>query len=151
MCVILCGLVYLPVATLLGSMECAFILMIEVMMILKMPTLQCDRYCLSLICKVMGRGCVLFQVCRMLVLIQFRVWLMLGLLVLKSERKMSFTSLCWMSPQDTTRGVTVSMSAFLACHQCYCVGLSPTSGLESSGFSMWHFLKHFRMAAGENV
>ena len=56
-----------------------------------------------------------------------------------------------MSPQDTTRGVTVSMSAFLACHQCYCAGLSLTLGLESSGFSMWHFLKHFRMAAGKSV
>ena len=28
-----------------------------------------------------------------------------------------------------TRGVTVSMSAFLACHQCYCVGSSLTLGL----------------------
>ena len=41
-----------------------------------------------------------------------------------------------------TRGVTVSMSAFLACHQCYCTGSSLTHlGLESSGCSMWHFLK----------
>ena len=38
-----------------------------------------------------------------------------------------------------TRGVTVSMSAFLACHQCYCAG--SRLGLESSGCSMWHFLK----------
>ena len=28
-----------------------------------------------------------------------------------------------------TRGVTVSMSAFLACHQCYCAGLSLAWGL----------------------
>ena len=28
-----------------------------------------------------------------------------------------------------THGVTVSMSAFLACHQCYCVGLSLAWGL----------------------
>ena len=28
-----------------------------------------------------------------------------------------------------TRGVTVSMSAFLACHQCYCVGSSLAWGL----------------------
>ena len=40
-----------------------------------------------------------------------------------------------------TRGVTVSTSAFLACHQCYCAGSSLVSGLESSDFSMWHFLK----------
>ena len=28
-----------------------------------------------------------------------------------------------------TRGVTASMSAFLACHKCYCVGLSLAWGL----------------------
>ena len=28
-----------------------------------------------------------------------------------------------------TRGVTVSMSAFLACHQCYCMGSSLAWGL----------------------
>ena len=28
-----------------------------------------------------------------------------------------------------TRGVTVSMSAFLACHQCYCAGSSLAWGL----------------------
>ena len=28
-----------------------------------------------------------------------------------------------------TRGVTVSMSAFLACHQCYCTGSSLAWGL----------------------
>ena len=37
-----------------------------------------------------------------------------------------------------TRGVTVSASAFLACHQC---GFESRLGLESLGFSMWHFLK----------
>ena len=37
-------------------------------------------------------------------------------------------------------GVMVSTSAFLACHQCYCAGSSRLR-LESSGFSMWHFLK----------
>ena len=37
-----------------------------------------------------------------------------------------------------TRGVTVSTSAFLACHQC---GFEFRLGLELSGFSMWHFLK----------
>ena len=42
---------------------------------------------------------------------------------------------------STMGGVTVSTSAFLACHQCYCVGSSLVSGLESLGFSMWHFLK----------
>ena len=31
--------------------------------------------------------------------------------------------------QSVTRGVTVSMSAFLACHQCYCAGLSLAWGL----------------------
>ena len=40
-----------------------------------------------------------------------------------------------------TRGVTVSESAFLACHQCCCAGSSLTLGLASSGFSMRHFLK----------
>ena len=30
---------------------------------------------------------------------------------------------------DPTRGVTVSMSAFLACHQCYCAGSSLAWGL----------------------
>ena len=30
---------------------------------------------------------------------------------------------------DIMHGVTVSMSAFLACHQCYCVGLSLVWGL----------------------
>ena len=29
-----------------------------------------------------------------------------------------------------TRGVTVSMSAFLACHQCYCAGSSLAGGLD---------------------
>ena len=37
--------------------------------------------------------------------------------------------------------VTVSTSAFRACLQCCCAGLSLAPGLESSGFSMWHFLK----------
>ena len=36
--------------------------------------------------------------------------------------------------QGAMHGVTVSMSAYLACHQCYL-------GFESSGCSMWHFLK----------
>ena len=40
-----------------------------------------------------------------------------------------------------TCGVTVNTSAFLACHQCYCVGSKSRLGFESSGFSMWHFLK----------
>ena len=31
--------------------------------------------------------------------------------------------------KGATRGVTVSMSAFLACHQCYCAGSSLTWGL----------------------
>ena len=45
--------------------------------------------------------------------------------------------------KGATRGVTVSMSAFLACHQRYCAGSSLASrfGLETSGFSMWYFLK----------
>ena len=30
---------------------------------------------------------------------------------------------------DATRGATVSMSAFLACHQCYCAGSSLARGL----------------------
>ena len=30
---------------------------------------------------------------------------------------------------DATHGVTVSTSAFLACHQCYCAGSSLTWGL----------------------
>ena len=38
-------------------------------------------------------------------------------------------------------GVAISTSALLACHQRYCAGSSPASGLESLGFSMWHFLK----------
>ena len=41
----------------------------------------------------------------------------------------------------TMCGVTVSMSAFLACHQCYCAGLSLAWGLGSLGCSMWHFVK----------
>ena len=40
-----------------------------------------------------------------------------------------------------TRGATVSLSAFLACHQCCCAGSSLALGLESSGCCMWHFLK----------
>ena len=40
-----------------------------------------------------------------------------------------------------TRGVTVSMSAFLVCHQCYCAGSSLDWGLNLWGCSMWHFLK----------
>ena len=32
-------------------------------------------------------------------------------------------------PTGATRGVTVSMSAFLACHQCYCAGSSLAWGL----------------------
>ena len=38
------------------------------------------------------------------------------------------------------RGVTASMSAFLACHQCKLRGFESRLGLEYSGFSMWHFL-----------
>ena len=45
--------------------------------------------------------------------------------------------LVWLFPWLTTQlqvngamcGVTVSMSAFLACHQCYCVGSSLAWGL----------------------
>ena len=54
-----------------------------------------------------------------------------------------FDCCCWFRPCLTsesknkaagmTRGVTVSTSALLDCHQCL--------GFESSGFSMWHFLK----------
>ena len=33
------------------------------------------------------------------------------------------------SEQGATRGVTVSVSAFLACHQCYCAGSSLAWGL----------------------
>ena len=40
-----------------------------------------------------------------------------------------------------TRGVTVSTSAFLACHQCYLRGFESRLGLGSSDCSMWHFLK----------
>ena len=40
------------------------------------------------------------------------------------------------------RGVTVSMSVFLACHQCYCVGSSLTRGLNIRALVyMWYFLK----------
>ena len=35
----------------------------------------------------------------------------------------------WPGIHGATRGVTVSMSAFLACHQCYCAGSSLTWGL----------------------
>ena len=34
-----------------------------------------------------------------------------------------------------TRGVTVSVSAFLACHQCYCAGSSLAWGLNLRAFS----------------
>ena len=37
-----------------------------------------------------------------------------------------------------TRGVTVSMSAFLACHQCYCAGSSLAWGLSDSVFLDYH-------------
>ena len=40
-----------------------------------------------------------------------------------------------------TRGVMVSTSAFLACHQCWIAGSSLGWGLNFSGFSMWHFLR----------
>ena len=43
--------------------------------------------------------------------------------------------------RGATRGATVSMSAFLACHQCYCAGSSLALELESSGCRMWHILK----------
>ena len=37
---------------------------------------------------------------------------------------------CWWERcVGATRGVTVSMSAFLACHQCYCAGSSLAWGL----------------------
>ena len=39
------------------------------------------------------------------------------------------------------RCVTVGTSAFLACHQCYCAGFQSRLGIESSGCSMWNFLK----------
>ena len=39
-------------------------------------------------------------------------------------------SLLFLLPMDgATRGVMVSMSAFLACHQCYCAGSSLAWGL----------------------
>ena len=57
----------------------------------------------------------------------------------------SFISLvylvCVTTVNGVTCGVTVSMSAFLALHQCYCAGSSLAWGLESSGYSMWDFLK----------
>ena len=43
--------------------------------------------------------------------------------------------------KHATRGVTVSTSAFLACHQCYCAGSRIAWSLNLLGFSMWHFLK----------
>ena len=43
--------------------------------------------------------------------------------------------------KGATRGVTVSMSAFLACHPMLLRGFEFRLGLESSGCSMWHFLK----------
>ena len=36
---------------------------------------------------------------------------------------------CTCCHTGATRGVTVSMSAFLACHQCYCAGSSLAWGL----------------------
>ena len=36
---------------------------------------------------------------------------------------------CFVVVVGATRGVRVSMSAFLACHQCYCVGSSLAWGL----------------------
>ena len=35
----------------------------------------------------------------------------------------------WQDLVGAMRGVTVSMSAFLACHQCYCMGSSLAWGL----------------------
>ena len=35
----------------------------------------------------------------------------------------------WLLHEEATRGVTVSMFAFLACHQCYCAGSSLAWGL----------------------
>ena len=43
------------------------------------------------------------------------------------------------------RGVMVSKSAFLACHQMLECGFESRLGLEFSGFSMWHSLKHVVM------
>ena len=37
--------------------------------------------------------------------------------------------ICEFCLHGATRGVTVSMPAFLACHQCYCAGLSLAWGL----------------------
>ena len=43
--------------------------------------------------------------------------------MLTSKGKMPSTG------SEATRGATVSMSAFLACHQCYCAGSSLAWGL----------------------
>ena len=48
---------------------------------------------------------------------------------------------CYIPRRGATRGVTVSMSAFLACHKMLLRGFESRLGLESSGCSMWHFLK----------
>ena len=40
----------------------------------------------------------------------------------------------WSICCQATRGVAVSTSAFLACHQCYCVGLSLAWGLNLRAF-----------------
>ena len=40
-----------------------------------------------------------------------------------------------------THGITLSTSAFLACHECFLCGFESCLGLESLGCSMLHFLK----------
>ena len=62
-----------------------------------------------------------------------------------NNNKSYFTA--WFPTTDVvagaTRGVTVSMSAFLTCHQCYCAGSSLAWGLNLRAWfpTMWHFLK----------
>ena len=45
---------------------------------------------------------------------------------------------------EATRGVMVSTSAFIACHQCYSAGPSLGWDLKFSGLSLWHILKLVR-------
>ena len=47
----------------------------------------------------------------------------------KTERDKTKTKKNHTHKKGATRGVTVSMSAFLACHQCYCAGSSLAWGL----------------------
>ena len=52
---------------------------------------------------------------------------------------------------EATHGVTVSMSAFLACHQCYCAGLSLAWGLNPWAVRTFSEARHQGFSLGAPV